>query len=141
MAEIKYRFKKYVPKNKNYDVPSITILKTGSMRLNQYCRKFLNKKPYCELLYDEKEKVVAIKPIQIELITTLRITNWKREDNSLSIQCKNFFSEFKILEYLGLDSPLSKIKSIQIPAQWNDKNKMFFVNLKYFKEQINAEQA
>jgi len=138
MAEINYRFKKYIPKNKTYDIPSVTILK-GCLRFNQHCRKFLNKKPYCELFYDEQEKVIAIKPIQVELITTLRITNWQKRDNSLSIQCTDFFRKFKILEYLGIDSPLSKIKSLQLPIQWHEKNKMFFVNLKYFKGEMNAK--
>ena len=134
MTEIKYRFKKYLPKNKKYNTPAATIA-IAQIRLNHHCRNFLERKPYCELFYDRYQKVIAIKPIHVETSYSMKINNHQRKDCNMAIQCRAFLKEDGILEYLGL----GKLKSLQFPAQWDEKNKMFFVNLKYFKEQINAE--
>ena len=127
--EIKYRFKKHVPKNKKYNIPAASIAK-ANIRLNKHCRQFLWKKPHCELLFDERQKVIAIKPIHKETQYSLMINNYGRENLSLAIQCRAFLLENGIIEYLDM----GEFKSLQFPAQWDEKNKCFFVNLKYFKE-------
>ena len=136
MAEISYRFKRHIPKTKKYRTTAITIAK-DQMRLNRHCREYFWKRPYCELFFDEAEKVIGIKPVHIETPYSLLVINFRNKDGNLTIQCREFLNENRILEYLNI----GKRKSFQFPAQWNDKNKMFFVNLKYFKEQINANEA
>jgi len=137
MEGIGYKFKKYIPRNKTFEFPAITIMET-CMRMNRLCKKFIWKKPYCEIFYDENEKVIAIKPTHIETFCTLRIIE-RGEDHNTTIQCKAFIRENGIFRYLNL-AYLGK-KSIQLPAQWDDKNKCFFVNLKYFKEKLYAKQS
>ena len=140
MEEIGYKFKRYIPKFKIYKSPAISIAR-GHIRLNQWCRQFIQKRPYCELFYDEDEKVIAIKPTQIDGPFSLTINNFGRNNNSLAIQCRTFILENHIAEYIRLRDFYFKAKSIQFPAQWDDKNKCFFINLKYFKEIKDAKQS
>lgn len=137
MVEINYKFKKYIPQFKKFEFPAITIMES-CIRLNQHCREFIQRKSYCELFYDEDEKVIALKPTHVETFSTLRIVN-KAKDDGARIQCTRFIRQNEIFRYLN---PLSwGNKSVQIPAQWDEKNKCFFINLKYFKEKANAKQS
>jgi len=137
MAELNYRFKKYVPKSKKLNCTAISISKT-QLRFNSQCREFLRRKPYCELFYEEENKIIALKPYHLDGPYALKINNWLRPNNTLTVNCKGFLQENEIIEYIGLNH---RVEHLQLPADWDDKNKCFFVYLKKYFGESNAEQA
>lgn len=127
MPEINYKFKKYIPQNKQFTCPAITI-NEEEMRLNYRCREHIQQKPYYELFYEEDEKIIAIRPIHIDTAFSLKFSNFHSRYD-VKMHCPGFLKSNDIASYLRakLDSPTAKI---QIPVVWDDKNKCFYVDLK-----------
>ena len=120
----KLNFKQYIPTSK------CGILYVAISKENIYlpvcCHKYLQRKRFCELFYDEKQKIIAIRPTHVEALKTMKIRNHTKGSKSISII--GFFREFKISPFLGTYKP--GFKSKRFIVRWSDKNKCFLIDLK-----------
>lgn len=121
--EERLNFKQYAPRSKrgflnvriNQEVILFSIL----------CNKYFQRKEFCELFYDEKQKIIAVKPTHIETLKTLKITT--NHNQSKRVCAKGFLNEFKISAFLSLYKTNSA-RNFRI--KWNPKNKCFLIDLK-----------
>jgi hypothetical protein len=123
----KIKLTKYRPKSMRIDKPMILIGKTG-LRFNVACGKYVNRHyKYCEIYYDKTEMVVAIKPTNELSESSLKIC--RSIKNSPFVCARDFLKRMGIKERLGLSDDF---KSIRVLPTWNEKARMFFLDLKPF---------
>ena len=120
MESEKLEFEKYHPQSQPSSLPVISF-NTHYITFSKSCSPMLQRKPFCELYYDRRQGVIAIKPLQVESLYSLKIcqSNGKR-----AISCRGFMSKF-LLGKLGIGSEYKRFV-----GTWDDKNKYFLVNLK-----------
>lgn len=121
----KLKLKRYQPKCMRSDKPMISISKIG-FRFNVASERHMNRHyKYCELYYDKNEKVIAIKPTNELSTSSLKIC-WATKTNPF-ICARNFIKETGIGRLIGLPDDA---KSIRFFPAWNEKARMFFLDLK-----------
>jgi len=119
----KLKLKKFRPKLRK---PMISINQRG-FRFNLACEKYMNRHyKYCELYYDNDEKVIAIRP------TNVFSGNLMKVDRTLSnpfVRAMNFLNITGIRKALKLSA---NYKSIRMLPIWNNRAKAFLLDLKPF---------
>ena len=116
--------KRYYPKISRYNSPVITIGKVH-LSFNRICRPALHNKPYCEIFFDEKQKVMAIKPLHVETVFTKRLYNIPGQNPRLCIG--GFLKQTGLFEQFRMYR--SGFKHIRFRAIWNNKGKLFLIDL------------
>jgi len=127
MNEAGLHLKRYYARGNQYSEPIITISKKG-MSLNRACTPAVNEKDYCEIFYDDEKDVVALMPYHIFRVGSFKI-NKNIEKCKTTLHCTGF------IQMIGMRETLDEMgrESIPIKATWNDKNKMFLLDLKSVK--------
>jgi len=115
-----YHFKKYEAGTYvHYKEPCVSISKNG-ICFNTACRPYFQRKPYVILYFDEKTKAVGIMPTQEKHEKGYSVST---SSGSFSISAAKFIREH-MKSYLKTGGPQ------RLFPIWDDKNKMFILDLK-----------
>lgn len=120
----KIKLKRYRPKR---NIPMISISKE-KIRFNNACEIRMNRHyKYCELYYDKDERIIAIKPTNELTENSMKLC--KSSGQYAFLSTKNFFRITGIIKLLKLPR---KYKSIKLIPSWNERSRMFFLDLRPF---------
>ena len=125
--------KAYYPQVKRGTNKFVTM--TGRTFLfNKACAVLFKHMDHCQLYYDEKQSVIAIKPLIEETERSVKIVRSHKgtPNESLRINVRAFLVEFGILVQLGLHRISVKLRRLE--PEWDDKNKVLFLDLNKLKD-------
>lgn len=125
-------FEKFQPPRKRADRPIVAITRKR-LQLNSDCqKKYFKEKEFVELFYDRDKKIIGIKPLENETENSIKIRRY-RERGIAVIAATFFIREFDLESHLAFDVNLptewQKERSIQVPADWDSKEKMVILKL------------
>lgn len=116
---------KFRPKMTRLKRPMITLNKLG-FRFNKACENHMNRHyKYCELYFDKNEMVVAIKPTMEMSENALWIIRAKTGNPFVS--AREFLNKTGIKEKIKFPSGYGSMRILPV---WNEKARMFFLDLK-----------
>ena len=120
----KIKLKVYRPKR---NIPMISISKE-KIRFNNACEIRMNRHyKYCELYYDNDERILAIKPTNEWTANSMKLC--KAEGQYKYLSAKDFFRITGMIKLLKLPR---KYKSIKLIPSWNERSRMFILDLRPF---------
>lgn len=129
------KFLKWIPNNKKLSGPAVTITKRQIM-FNRACHEFFFNKPFCEILIDEAALVVGLRFIHKEYPSTVKIVGFV--DKKPNISTKYINATGFIEKYLYGPLRLGE-KGRQIPAEWEEKNKLLVVDVAAYVKSMAPE--
>ena len=126
-------FEIFTPPRKRADKPIVSITK-NRLQLNKKCQKYFEGVNFVELYYDRKNKIIGIKPQRKGTNKALKINRY--DDRGIAvIAATQFLRIYGIAPMLKFDvfdneGRRKGGQSIQIIAEWDDKENMVIVKLK-----------
>jgi len=115
----KYKFKQFKPIRRKLNVPCITITEAG-FSFNRFCKPYFQRKPYTLIYLDNNQSAIAIMPIQEQAEDVYKVNSYNKTNPF--VPCAGFIRKH-------LKPYLNKGSFRMIPI-WDDKNKMFILDLK-----------
>jgi len=115
-------FERYKPRKRSSTYPLVTLGKAG-IRFNNYCRKYIEGNPHCEIHYDRPKKILGIKFVPEESEYTFRILYYGKL-SSWSVACRRFLMDRGIMIECGIWK-----EPVRIRAEWDGERGMLVADL------------
>jgi len=117
-----YNFKIYEPRHHTRKIPCVTI-SNKYVYFNKACWPFFQRKDYCHLFFDKRNKAIAFRPTHVEDLNTIKIYKGNRAN------CKVVLRDFLKKELWDIFGKKMNEQGRRFEARFDDKAKCLIVDL------------